>query len=202
MVANVLYGLLEDFDRNTFKQIIASGNIEKYMQRVSVHKGDVFYVEAGTIHAIGAGILILEVEECSNLTYRIFDYDREDEMGKKRPLHIKKAIEVVNLRQEKKKKSIITILENSPGYVKELLIKCKHFEVVRVTIDTSTYMKTIYYQTKKSTFEIWFCIDGSADIFCGNGRTIVIRKGECLFIPADSIIMTIIGSVQILIISC
>lgn len=79
---SLVYGLKTDVEKERLRAAIEKGTVEKYLQKVPVQKNDLFYIEAGTIHAIGAGALIAEIQESSNLTYRIYDYDRVDRNGK------------------------------------------------------------------------------------------------------------------------
>ena len=71
----------------------------KYLQKVPIHRDDLFFIPPGTIHAIGAGALVAEIQESSNLTYRLYDYDRVDRNGRKRPLHIEKALPIFTVAQ-------------------------------------------------------------------------------------------------------
>ena len=96
--AELIYGFYSDMDSVAVRQSLANGTIEKYLQKVKVQQDDVFYIPAGTVHGIGAGILIAEVQESSNLTYRLYDYDRTDKQRQKRKLHIEKALAVANLK--------------------------------------------------------------------------------------------------------
>ncbi|MCC9084861.1 class I mannose-6-phosphate isomerase [Enterococcus faecium] len=82
--ASLIYGLQKITEEAVIREAIAQGTVERYLQKVPVKKNDVFFIEAGTIHAIGAGALIAEIQENSNLTYRLYDYDRVDKNGKKR----------------------------------------------------------------------------------------------------------------------
>ena len=99
----------------------------KYLQNVPIHKDDLFFIPAGTIHAIGAGALVAEIQESSNLTYRLYDYDRIGKDGKKRELHIDKALDVAD--------QPLRVLKYRPGMASELLIRCKYFEVYRMLIN-------------------------------------------------------------------
>jgi len=92
--AELIYGFYSDMDSVAVRQSLANGTIEKYLQKVKVQQDDVFYIPAGTVHGIGAGNLIAEVQESSNLTYRLYDYDRTDKQGQKRELHLEKALAV------------------------------------------------------------------------------------------------------------
>lgn len=95
--SSLVYGFSQDMEREQLKKSIEDGTIGEYLQKIPVHKNDTFYIEAGTVHAIGAGCLMAEIQENSNLTYRMYDYDRQDKYGKKRPLHIERALEAVKL---------------------------------------------------------------------------------------------------------
>ena len=87
----LVYGFSQDINEDVVQSAIDSGEIEQYLNHVDVHQNDLFYIEAGTVHAIGAGCLIAEIQESSNLTYRLYDYHRVDKNGKERPLHISQA---------------------------------------------------------------------------------------------------------------
>ena len=89
--AKLVYGLKRDSSEAEVRKAIANGTLMNYLQQVPVRKDDLFFIEAGTIHAIGAGTLVAEIQENSNLTYRLYDYDRTGKDGKKRELHIDKA---------------------------------------------------------------------------------------------------------------
>ena len=96
--AHLIYGFYHDIEKPQLKESLENGTVEKYLQKIKIQKDDVFLIEAGTVHAIGAGALIAEIQENSNLTYRLYDYNRLDKNGKRRELHIKKALEVANLK--------------------------------------------------------------------------------------------------------
>ena len=76
------------------------GTLDKHLQKVEVHKGDTYFVPAGTVHGIGKGILEAVIQESSNVTYRVYDYDRVDKNGKKRELHFDKAVQVMDMNVE------------------------------------------------------------------------------------------------------
>lgn len=95
--ASLVYGLNQKCTKEEIRQSIAEGTVMQYLQKVPIRKDDVFFIQAGTIHAIGAGALVAEIQENSNLTYRLYDYDRIGKDGKKRELHIDKALDVANL---------------------------------------------------------------------------------------------------------
>lgn len=95
--AELVYGFNQNMDADSVKRAIETGTIGNYLNHVPVKKNDLFFIEPGTVHAIGAGVLLAEVQESSNLTYRLYDYERVGKDGKKRPLHISKALDVLKM---------------------------------------------------------------------------------------------------------
>ena len=108
--AKLVYGLNRDVSAQTLRRSIADGTVEKYLQTVPIAENDVFFIEAGTIHAIGAGALIAEIQQSSNLTYRLYDYDRVDKNGRKRPLHVDKALAAANLKRSAEPRQPMRVL--------------------------------------------------------------------------------------------
>lgn len=194
--ASLIYGLRKTTEEVVIRDAIAQGNIERYLQKVSVKKGDVFFIEAGTIHAIGAGVLIAEIQENSNLTYRLYDYDRVDKNGKKRELHLDKALEVANLKGMAEPKQPLRVLKYRAGVAEELLCRCKYFEVFRMIVNTER-RQIVHYQADAVSFRVLLCINGCGTIRF-EGESIDIYKGDCLFVPANSVKLTIHGSIQFL----
>lgn len=96
--AELIYGFEHAMDRKKLWRAIEDGRLETMLHHIPVHKGDVFLVKPGTVHAIGKGIVIVEVQESSNVTYRLYDYDRRDKDGNKRELHFDKAADVLDMK--------------------------------------------------------------------------------------------------------
>ena len=195
--ARLFWGLHHEMNQVSIKKSIREGTFERYLQKISVKPGDVFYVEAGTIHAIGAGILIAEIQESSNLTYRLYDYDRVDKDGKKRKLHIEKALAVANLSGVKEPVQPMRVLNYKPGWASELLCRCKNFQVERVLINTERQRKMVDYKTNGLSFHVLLCLNGCGTLFFGE-ETIRFFKGDCIFIPANSVDIKIHGRAQLL----
>lgn len=95
--AHLVYGFCQTISRSELRQHLENGTIEPYLNWIHVKKGDVFFIKAGTVHAIGAGILLAEIQQSSNLTYRLYDYNRTDQNGNKRKLHIERALNVIDM---------------------------------------------------------------------------------------------------------
>ena len=200
--AKLIYGFRHNIDKETLKKSLEDGTVEKYLQRVPVKKDDVFYIEAGTVHAIGAGALIAEIQENSNLTYRLYDYNRLDKNGNPRKLHIEKALEVANLNGSSEPRQPMRVLRYEKGCASELLCRCRYFQVERQLINTERYREMAVLQTGHNSFQVLLCIDGCGVLFDEDGAGMNFFKGDCIFIPADSIPLRIHGKAQILKVSC
>lgn len=196
--AKLVYGLSHDVDKENLRQSIENGTVEKYLQKVSVRKDDLFFVDAGTIHAIGAGTLIAEIQENSNLTYRLYDYERIDKNGEKRELHVDKALEVANLKTSDIPKQPIRVLKYRQGFASELLCRCKYFEVSRVLINTERCRKLVGYQADSTSFRVLLCINGCGSLLMEDGDIISFFRGDCIFFPANSMKVRIHGKAQFL----
>lgn len=196
--AKLVYGLLHDTDKVVFRKSIKDGTVEKYLQKVPIKKDDVFYIEAGTIHAIGAGALVAEIQENSNLTYRLYDYDRVDKNGKKRELHIDKALEVASLKASAEPRQPLRVLKYRLGCASELLCRCKYFEVYRMIVNTERSRGLVGYQADSSSFRVLLCTDGCGCIYFGGNESIGFFKGDCIFVPANSAKLRIHGQAQFL----
>lgn len=194
--AKLVYGLRHDTDAEALRESIENGTVEKHLQTVPIAKNDVFFIEAGTIHAIGAGALIAEIQQSSNLTYRLYDYDRVDKNGHKRPLHVQKALAAANLRSSTAPRQPMRVLHYRPGCASELLCRCKYFEVYRMLVNTERRQK-VAYRADAMSFRVLLCVDGCGTVsFCNSASN--IYKGDCVFLPADSVELSLHGQLQLL----
>ena len=199
--SRLIYGLNRTVTKEELKAGIADGSITKYMQKVPVHKNDVFYIKAGTIHAIGAGVLLAEVQESSNLTYRLYDYDRTDRNGHKRELHVEKALAVANLNEAEKPVQPMRLLNYRRGWASEFLYRCKYFQTERILLNTERIREMVTVQTDSLSFMVMLCLEGSGMLRYEN-EILPFFKGDCIFIPADSVPVQLHGSAQFLRVSC
>lgn len=199
--ARLAYGFKEDMTEEKLRRSIADGSIEQYLQYVPVHKDDVFVIKPGTVHAIGGGTLLAEVQENSNLTYRLYDYDRVGEDGKKRELHIEKAMDVINLKNSAGPRQTLRQMEYKPGCVSELLGRCQYFKIKRILINTEKIRTMAEIRAGEESFVVLLCLDGCADLF-GEDTLIHIFKGDCVFIPANSVELKLHGKAEFLKVRC
>ena len=201
--ARLTYGFNHDITKDTLRKGIENGTVEKYLQKVKVNKDDVFYIEAGTVHAIGAGTLIAEIQESSNLTYRLYDYNRLDKNGKPRELHIDKALDVANLESSAEPRQPMRVLKYRQGCASELLCRCKYFQVERWLINTERCRAMADFSTGSNSFEVLLCTKGCGALFEENGgETIRFIRGDCIFVPANSVDLKIHGKAKLLSVSC
>lgn len=196
--AKLVYGLHHNVGKEQLRKSIEDGTVEKYLQKVPIKKDDLFYIEAGTIHAIGAGALVAEIQESSNLTYRLYDYNRIGKDGKRRELHIDKALEVANLNASAEPKQPLRVLKYRPGCASELLCRCKYFEVYRMLVNTERCRALVGYQADSSSFRVLLCTDGCGSIYYGGKECLGFFKGDCLFVPANSVKLRLHGQAQFL----
>ena len=198
--SKLVYGFNQDVSSVMVKKGINDGSIVKMLNHVPVHKDDLFYIEAGTVHAIGAGTLVAEIQESSNVTYRLYDYGRVDENGKMRPLHVDKALEVANLTASYSPRQPMRVLKYKNGCASELLTRCKYFQVERLLLNTEG-RKMPGIRAEKNSFHALLVVDGCGVLF-GEKFMINFFKGDCIFVPADSVEMKLHGKAQILNVSC
>ena len=199
--SSLVYGFKQDMDASRVRHAIMAGNIEMYLNSVEVHKDDLFYIEAGMVHAIGAGVLVAEIQESSNLTYRLYDYGRLDKNGKPRKLHMDKALHVMNYASSSAPRQPMRLLHYRKGCASELLVRCKYFQVERLLLNTEIYRKLTDFQTESNSFHALLCIDGCGVLF-GEDFMLNFFKGDCIFVPANSIPLKLHGKAQLLNVSC
>ncbi len=199
--AKLVYGLYHKMEKEKVRVAIENGRLENYLQKVAVNKDDVFYIEAGTIHAIGAGILIAEIQENSNLTYRLYDYDRIDKDGHKRQLHVDKALCVANLEGNDEPHQPMRILRYQPGWASEFLCRCQYFQVERILLNTETNKNMVAMRVGEISFNVLLCVEGCGVIFYQK-KSLPFFKGDCIFVPANSVAMKIHGKASLLKVSC
>lgn len=199
--AKLIYGFYHDMDEEILRKSLKDGTVERFLQKVPIQRDDVFFIPSGQVHAIGAGALIAEIQENSNLTYRLYDYDRVDKTGKARELHIDKALKVANLNGSSEPRQPMRVLKFRPGVADELLCRCKYFEVSRMLLNTERIRQMVGMQTGANSFQVLLCTEGCG-IFFWEDTSLPFYKGDCLFIPANSVLLRIHGKAQMLKVSC
>lgn len=197
--ANLIYGFRHKVTGPVLRDAVRTGTLDKHLQKIEVHKGDVFYVPSGTVHGIGAGILVAEIQESSNVTYRVYDYDRVDQNGKKRELHFDKAVQVMNMEVTTNVKQRPRLIKHYPGCSRELLCRCKYFEVERIQVT-----KAFSFSVLEQSFQVLMCLDGIGQVESMDEALRPVRfvKGETLFLPAGTGRCMVVGDSTMLKIRC
>lgn len=184
--AFLYYGFKREISREEFARRIQEDTLLDVLNAVPVQKGDVLFIESGTIHAIGAGILIAEIQQNSNVTYRVYDYGRVGKDGKKRDLHIEKALAVTNR---------VPILRSGKSYPH--VADCDYFTVDKLNLDGNV-MRKVEGVVNQTSFVSILIMNGAGTITC-DGETVDYRKGDSFFLPAGSGSYTVEGSCDALI---
>ena len=194
--AGIYYGFKRETSLAEMRAAIKNNTLTELLSWVPAKTGDCFFIPAGTVHAIGAGLMVAEVQQSSNLTYRVYDYGRVGADGRPRELHIDKALDVADLHGSAEPRQPLRVLKYRPGMASELLIRCKYFEVYRMLINTER-RQTVHYRADRMAFRVLLCMDGCGTISYDEG-TVNFYKGDCVFVPADSEVLTIHGQAQFL----
>ncbi|MBQ7374215.1 MAG: ROK family protein [Clostridia bacterium] len=167
--AGIYLGLKEDTDKEVFEKAIQDGTVTNLLNFYEVKKGDWFFIKSGTIHAIGKGVTVCEIQQNSNLTYRVYDFKRKGPDGKERPLHVEKALTVSNFTKFTNCK-----LDVEMGN-KRLIGASKYFSAYFTEVDGDEE-----YLSDKNSFTAVTCIEGSGEI-----EKESISKGDTYFVPAS-----------------
>lgn len=175
--AQLVYGFKENLTKETFKESIERNTLSQYLNYVDVHKGDVFFINPGTMHAIGKGIVIAEIQESSNVTYRVYDYGRMGIDGKHRALHVDKALEVTCLTKEEESNKTYEMVRKEGAYV-GILANCKYFTVSRIQLE-----ENLNLLADDSSFQHLLIVEGEVVIEKGD-KQVVGHKGDSFFVPA------------------
>ena len=157
-------GFSRDTDEAEVRRRIKDGTLTEILNKIPVKKGDSYFIENGTVHAIGPGVLICEIQQSSNVTYRLYDYQRRDKYGELRELHIDKAMEVTNFH-EKDMEAAKTM-------------ECKYF-----SIEKSVFDGEVSFNLDDSSFRAFVVLEGSGQVSCGE-ESLAYRPADCFFVPA------------------
>lgn len=183
--AFLYYGFKKEVSKEEFARRIREDTLLEVLNAVPVQKGDVLFIESGTIHAIGKDILIAEIQQNSNVTYRVYDYGRVGKDGKKRDLHIEKAIAVTNR---------VPLIKSRSSYPH--VADCDYFTVDKLNLD-GRMMCRVEGAVSEESFVSILILDGEGIVSCGN--KVSYQKGDSLFLPAGSGAYVIEGSCDALI---
>jgi len=172
----LIAGFNRELDREAYLRHFNEGTLKELLNRQKVSPGDIYFMPAGQVHAIGAGVLLAEIQQTSDVTYRIYDWDRTDEAGNPRELHTDLALDAIDFTFRKDPKTPYDAQENSTVTA----VDCPHFTTSVIRLDQPVDKD---YNLIDS-FVVYMCIEGEAGIACPGGME-KIRKGETVLIPAE-----------------
>ena len=174
--AGIYLGFNRDVTKEEYENAIQEKRLTELLNFYEVKAGECYFIPSGTIHAIGAGCLIYEIQQNSNLTYRVYDYGRKDKNGNERELHIEKALKVTNLKKFQ------------PIVFDDCLGKCEYFTVKKINVKGE-----ICLQTDEKSFACVTCVKGQGEI---DGQA--IQTGDSYFIPANYGAFTLKGNMEVI----
>jgi mannose-6-phosphate isomerase len=175
--AEVLVGLKPEVTRESFARAIANGTAEDCLEHVPLQAGDAVFVPAGTAHTIGPGLVLCEIQEHSDLTYRVYDYGRRDASGHARPLHVEKALEVLRFGKQYGGK-IEPVRIQEAGAEKTYFASCRYFETTRWE-----FSEPVPAATSRECFDLLVFLEGAGRIRW-NGKRAVYGPAQVWMIPA------------------
>lgn len=178
--AELIYGFSRELSKAEFRRRIADDTLLEVVNRVPVKKGDLFFIEAGTLHAIGKGILLAEVQQNSNTTYRVYDYGRVGADGKPRELHVEQAVDVTCCAPPAHGSKPQGAPQRFDGYTKTLLVACNLFTAYTLEVSAQAALTA-----DETSFVSLIVLEG-AGVLTACGQTLPLCKGESVFLPAGS----------------
>ncbi|MEO7910982.1 MAG: type I phosphomannose isomerase catalytic subunit, partial [Roseiflexaceae bacterium] len=172
--ADLIHGLAQASSRDQLEGALADGSLLRLLRRVPARAGDTIFVPAGTIHAINAGIMLFEIQQKSDLTYRVYDYDRRDAQGRPRELHIERALDVISYDAASPAVVEPTHLDSA----RTLLVSCPYFAMERLELAAP-----LAIATDPASFEILTAVDGATSLVWSDGE-LSLARGESVVLPA------------------
>ena len=192
--AKLRSGFSEQITPKEYKERVLNNTITDVLQFHEVKSGDVFFLPAGRIHAICEGILIAEIQQSSDITYRIYDYDRRDAQGNARELHIEQSIDAVDFKMYDNLRTDYAAKNNDAVG----LVKCPYFETNLIEVDKSVKRSV----SEHDSFVIYMCMGGKVRLTDSNGYTIFLHQGQTALIPATLSWVTIEAETSAKLLEC
>ncbi len=171
--ASIIVGFKEKSNADDYLEHLKNKSLLDILDKVKVKSGDVFFLETGTVHAIGAGLVVAEIQQTSDITYRIYDFDRKDAKGKERELHIDLALEAINYNKVDTFKKYNTTTNES-----NTVVDCRYFTTNIIPLEGKITVKN-----NGDSFKVYMCVDGAFDLDANNCNY-SYKKGDTLLLPA------------------
>jgi mannose-6-phosphate isomerase len=172
--SNLIVGFNQEVTPKTYLQHLENKALTEILNFDKVKTGDTYFIEVGRVHAIGAGVMLAEIQQTSDITYRVYDWDRVDDEGNERELHNDLAIDAIDFDMEDNFRVSYNKIQN----VSNKMVSCPYFTTSYLEINS-----VIEKENHQDSFVIYICVDGEVEVQTDNGIE-VIKKGETLLLPA------------------
>lgn len=185
--ARIIVGFREKSSPEAYLDSLKDNSILGLLDRTAAKKGDVFFLETGTVHAIGAGLVIAEIQQTSDITYRIYDFDRTDAQGNRRELHVEQALDAINYEKTDARRAYGRELN-----VSNTMVECPYFTTNFLPLDGS-----IDVSKSGDSFTVYMCTEGEF-IVSADGKAYEFRTGDTILMPAALTSFTLSGNAALL----
>lgn len=180
--ANLIVGFNKNVTKGEYSESLKNDSLLDLLNYESVKEGDTFFINTGKIHAIGAGVLLAEIQQTSDVTYRVFDFNRRDKDGNQRELHTELALDAMDYA----KKDDFKVLYNGENNVVNDMVDCPYFKTNFIHLTQDLTQEVAH----RDSFTIYMCVGGSAKISIETGSA-TVKRGETVLVPASSEIINI-----------
>lgn len=185
--SRIIVGFKEKSSQEQYLEHLQNKNLIEILNEVEVKKGDVFFLKTGTIHAIGAGIVLAEIQQTSDITYRIYDWDRVDAQGKTRELHVDEALDAMNYNITDAQKHYATLTNKSNA-----IVNCPYFTTNYLPLNGS-----VGVSKDGNSFTVYICTEGEFSVEI-EGQQYTFKKGDTILIPAVLKVFILSGEATLL----
>jgi mannose-6-phosphate isomerase len=172
--ARIIVGFKEDSSKEEYVENLNNKTLVSILDDVKAKQGDVFFLETGTVHAIGAGLVVAEIQQTSDITYRLYDFDRTDAQGNKRELHVDLALDAINYKKTDTYKKYNKVANES-----NTIVDCSYFTTNFIPLEGE-----IQVNKKGETFTVYMCTEGNFEIET-EGEKYSYKKGDTVLMPAS-----------------
>lgn len=175
--ANLIVGFNKDVSKDEYSKSLENDTLLDLLNYESVKEGDTFFINTGKIHAIGAGVLLAEIQQTSDVTYRVFDFNRRDKNGNLRELHTEQALDAIDYKKKDDYKVAYPQIKDKVN----TMVDCPYFKTSFLEL-TEDFFQDV---SQRDSFTIFMCVGGSVDVENDLGSA-TIQKGETILVPARS----------------
>ncbi|MXX71115.1 MAG: mannose-6-phosphate isomerase [Gemmatimonadetes bacterium] len=179
--ARIIHGLTPATDRAALRHAVAEGRMQDCLNRVRVRPGDSILVPAGTVHGILSGVVLVEIQQCSDTTFRIHDWDRLAADGRPRELHAERALDAIHFGRTVPVPEAPTLAGSEDGVRREVIAHCDHFVVERLFLEAGARFT---HELDRETFEIWGVLSGRATVEPADAPSLALDRARFALLPA------------------